>query len=109
MSKNLAKPYVFEINGESWKIIELSQIGDEVTTLGETEYHTRTIALLEWVDKTTKIRTLRHELCHVWLWEYGHNQQEKEFNHEDVCEIVASSSDFINKVVLEYFKREVNE
>lgn len=48
------------------------------------------------------IRTLKHELVHVWLWEYGHNQHEKEFNSEDVCEIVASSNDFVNEVVEQY-------
>lgn len=101
---NPTKPFEFDINGETWKIIQVPQITDEITIIGETEYHTRTIRLLDWVDRTTRIRTLKHELTHVWLWEYGHNQQEKEFNHEDVCEIVASSNDFINTIVTDYFK-----
>ena len=96
----------FSLNGETWNIIEVPNIGDDVTTIGETEYHTRTIKLLEWVDKTTKIRTLKHELAHVWMWEYGHNQhgEDKTFTNEDVCEIIACSNDFINEVIEKYFK-----
>ena len=45
------------------------------------------------------VKTLKHELTHVWLYEYGHNQHEKEFNFEDICEIVASSNDFINEII----------
>ena len=55
------------------------------------------------------IKTLKHELTHVWLYEYGHNQDEKEFNNEDVCEIVASSNNFINEVIQQYLNIEVTE
>lgn len=98
------EPFEFKINNEMWKIIQVPNIGEEITTIGETEYHTRIIRLLDWVDKSTQIRTLKHELMHVWLWEYGHNQQDKEFSHEDVCEIVASSNDYINNIIQNYFK-----
>lgn len=50
------------------------------------------------------VKTLKHELTHVWLYEYGHNQDEKEFNNEDVCEIVASSNDFINEAIEQYIQ-----
>ena len=53
-------------------------------------------------DQANIIKTLKHELTHVWLYEYGHNQSEKEFNNENVCEIVASSNDFINEIVEQY-------
>jgi len=96
----------FELNGETWTIIQVPSIGDDLTTIGETEYHTRTIRLLDWVDKTTRRRTLKHELAHVWMWEYGHNQhgESKTFDNEDVCEIIACSNDFINEVIEKYFK-----
>nr|DAY48204.1 MAG TPA: SprT-like domain-containing protein Spartan/DNA Complex repair, protease, DNA BINDING [Caudoviricetes sp.] len=94
----------FSLNGETWTIIQVPSIGDEISTIGETEYHTRTIRLLDWVDRSTKIRTLKHELAHVWMWEYGHNQHEREFKAEDVCEIIACSNDFINEIVEKYFK-----
>jgi hypothetical protein len=43
----------------------------------------------------------------VWLYEHGHtNQDGKEvFGYEDVCELVALSNDFINKIVKEYTLR----
>jgi len=103
-TNNTIKPYEFEVNGDNWKIIQVPTIEDDASILGVTTYYSRTISLLDWVDRATKIRTLKHELTHVWLWEYGHNQQEKEFNHEDICEIVASSNDFINNIVTDYFK-----
>ena len=54
-------------------------------------------------DKANIIKTLKHELTHVWLYEYGHNQNEdKTFSYEDVCEVVASSNDFINEIVRQY-------
>ena len=40
---------------------------------------------------------------HVWLYEFGHRQEDDTtFRYEDICEIVASSNDFINEVVNEY-------
>jgi hypothetical protein len=42
------------------------------------------------------------------MYEYGHNQWNKEFDNEDVCEIMASSHDIIHEIVEEYFKPTVN-
>ena len=94
----------FEINGTTWKIERVSedQINNEMKndyTLGITIYKQQKILLL---DKQPNLeRTLKHELAHVWLYEYGHNQK-KQFEHEDICEIVACSNDFINEVVKRY-------
>lgn len=44
-------------------------------------------------------------VIHVWLYEYGHNSSDKEFNEEDICEIVASSNDFINEITNKYLDR----
>ena len=72
-------------------------------TLGVTIYKTQKVMLLK--DQANIIKTLKHELTHVWLYEYGLNQNEdKTFSYEDVCEVVASSNDFINEIVDEYFK-----
>ena len=75
-------------------------------TEGLTQYHPQVILLVN--TQINLIRTLKHELTHVWLWEYGHNQHEddKKYSYEDVCEIVACSNSFINEVV-EKFKKEV--
>lgn len=95
----------FKCNNTEYEIKEVNCIEDEIETVGLTRYQER-IIFLKKLDKDFMIRTLKHELMHVWLYEYGHNQDEKEFNNEDVCEIVASSNDFINEVVERYIKRE---
>lgn len=99
--------FKFKCNNSEWTIEEVDEatINNEMKsdgTLGVTIYKTQEIMLLK--DQANIIKTLIHELIHVWLYEYGHNQNEKEFNCEDVCEIVASSNDFINEVVERYKK-----
>ena len=103
----------FKINNTEWTIEEVDEatINNEMKdndTLGATFFRRHEIWLAN--NNVDMIRTLKHELMHAWLWEYGHNQHEKEFNSEDICEIVASSNDFINEVVDEYkkIKIEVN-
>ena len=95
----------FNINNTDWtiKIVDKATMNNEIKsdgTLGLTIYKTQEILLLE--NQANIVKTLKHELTHVWLYEYGHNQHEKEFNFEDICEIVASSNDFVNEVVNEF-------
>lgn len=95
----------FEINNTKWtiEIVNEDRINNEMkndNTLGVTIYKEQKVLLLE--SQANIIKTLKHELVHVWLYEYGHNQSEKEFNCEDVCEIVASSNNFINEIVKKY-------
>lgn len=92
----------FKINNTEWEIQEVNCIEDEVETVGLTRYQER-IIYLKNLDRGFMIRTLKHELTHVWLYEYGHNQNDdKTFSYDDVCEIVASSNDFINEIVEQY-------
>lgn len=98
----------FKINNTEWEIKEVDEATmnnemKEDDTLGVTFIRKHEIWLVN--NNANMIRTLKHELTHAWLWEYGHNQHEKEFNSEDVCEIVASSNDFVNKVVEQYTGR----
>lgn len=101
--------FKFKINNTEWSIEEVDEatINNEMKgegTLGVTIYKTQKIMLLK--DQANIIKTLKHELTHVWLYEYGHNQNdEKTFTYEDVCEIVASSNDFINETVKVYLKQ----
>ncbi len=95
----------FKINNTEWTIEEVDEatINNEMKsdgTLGVTIYRTQTIMLLK--DQANIIKTLKHELTHVWLFEYGHRPDEKRYNEEDICEIVASSNDFINEIVEQY-------
>ena len=101
--------FKFKINNTERSIEEVDEatINNEMKadgTLGVTIYKTQKIMLLK--DQANIIKTLKHELTHVWLYEYGHNQNdEKTFTYEDVCEIVASINDFINEIVQEYLKQ----
>lgn len=96
----------FRINGTKWTIEEVDEatINNEMKSdgiLGVTIYRTQTIMLLK--DQANITKTLKHELTHVWLYEYGHNQiDDKTFSYEDVCEVVASINNFINEIVKQY-------
>ena len=94
----------FSVNGNQWIIKELPKEKMELSnSLGETNYETQEIHLLD-VGKS-KRNTLKHELCHVWLWEYAHVQNDDDkFHFEQVCQIVANSNDFINSIIDKYFK-----
>lgn len=97
----------FEINNTIWTIrkVDEAEINNEVKndyTLGLTIYKTQEILLLN--NQANILKTLKHELAHVWMYEYGHNQNNKEFDCEDVCEIISSCNDFINKIVELYQK-----
>ena len=101
--------FEFKINNTKWTIKEVSEaeINNEMKndyTMGVTIYKLQEILLLE--NQANLIKTLKHELTHVWLYEYGHrHDEEKKFDYEDICEIVASSNDFINNVVEQYKKQ----
>ena len=105
--------FKFKINNTEWTIKEVSEaeINNEMKndfTMGVTIYKTQEILLLE--NQVNLIKTLKHELTHVWLYEYGHRQDdEKKFDYEDICEIVASSNDFINEIVEQYKSNTINQ
>lgn len=98
----------FKINGNTWEILTTSN--EEINNIegnngenfihGATRYDLNKIFINE--DTPEQLRTLKHELVHAWLYEYGHRPDGKRYNEEDVCEIVASSNDFINEIVEQY-------
>ena len=101
----------FIINNDEWHIKEISNAemnvlcsSDKIQsfTHGTTQYDCNTIYINE--ETPLKRKTLIHELTHCFMYEYGHNQHQKEFNHEDVCEICASSYDIIQDIIKKYFK-----
>ena len=105
----------FKMNDSDWEIKEISNAEmnvlvssdkQETFTHGTTQYDCNTI----FINKETpnKKKTLYHELTHCFMYEYGHNQWNKEFDNEDVCEIMASSHDMIHEIVEEYFSPIVN-
>lgn len=102
--------FKFKCNDTEWTIKEVDKAtmnNEEKNdyTLGLTFYKKNEIWLLN--NNVNKIRTLKHELMHVWLWEYGHSQDEdRKYSYEEVCEIVSSSNDFINEVVKQYINKD---
>ena len=101
----------FKINNSEWEIKEISNCEmntitssdlKETFTHGTTEYSSNTIYLNK--DTPVKRKTLIHELTHCFMYEYGHNQWDRTFTYEDICEISASSHDIIHKIVEDYFK-----
>ena len=91
-------------NNTKYKIIEKEKLCSE-EDVGYADYQNKQI-MLKKLDKDFMIKTLKHELMHIWLYEYGHNQEEKAFSDEDICEIVASSNDFINEAIEQYLNIE---
>ena len=88
--------FTFELNDMTYAVYIVDEINNADSTLGETNYETQVIRIKRGKPELM-LRTLKHELVHVWLNEFGHYQHERNFSSEDVCEIVSCSNDFINE------------
>ena len=107
----------FTINNDEWQIEEKSK--NELKELYEKETQEKTYfvfgvtiksAHIIYINKDMceeqKIKTLKHELTHCYIWEFGlYNVMD--INEEVICDIVASSNDFINVIVEQYKKDKV--
>ena len=107
----------FTINNDEWQIEEKSK--NELKELYEKETQEKTYfvfgvtiksAHIIYINKDMcqdqKIKTLKHELTHCYIWEFGlYNVMD--INEEVICDIVASSNDFINEIVERYKKNKV--
>ena len=102
----------FEINNTEWEIEEkdkneLNELYEKETqekryfVSGVTVKSKHFIYINKDMCQEQKIRTLKHELTHCYIWEYGlYNVMD--INEEVICDIVASSNDFINDIVGRY-------
>lgn len=96
----------FKINDTEWVIEEIGkekmrQKAENDYTMGLTVYIEQKIFLLK--EQANLLKSLKHELVHVWLYEYGHRQDDSnKYSYEEVCEIIASSNNFINEVIEKY-------
>ena len=99
----------FVVNDIEYEIYHIDIINDDKDIAGITNPLDSKIYLKRMKSQKQMIRALKHELAHVWLLEFGHNQfdADKVFNNEDVCEIVSCSNDFINKFIEEYCNKTV--
>jgi len=93
------------INNFVWNVKFISREEMLKTAHDDEEHYTQGFSIYSqqtiYIDKSIANikRTLIHELTHAWLDAYGHNQHDKQFNNEDVCEIVSSIYEFINSVI----------
>lgn len=100
----------FKINNDHWEIKEIDKdkmrelwkkITDEDTCVfGLTIKTSQIIFLNSDICKEQRIKTLKHELTHCYIWEYGLYYTNAD--EETICEIVAKSNDFINEIVNKY-------
>lgn len=109
----------FIINNDTWEIKEMTK--DELIQLyqdnlkeedvyyvfGVTIKPTHKIYINKDMCNEQKIKTLKHELTHCFIWEYGLYNVDN-VNEETICDLVASSNDFINEVVQDYIKKFIN-
>ena len=108
--------FKFKINNKSWEIKELSQeeMKEEMKRhmdkpIEEGKYYGLTYADIQtiFLDKDLcvdrKRTTLLHELGHCYIMTYI-THRDRNYNEEDVVDIVANSHDIIKEIVDEYFK-----
>lgn len=102
----------FIINNDEWKIKELSK--DELNKMYEDNMKEEAYFVFGLTQKSEhiiyinkdmcfdqRIKTLKHELTHCYIWEYG-LYNVTDVNEEVICDLVASSNNFINEVVEKY-------
>ena len=93
----------FVINKHIYTIYDVDKITGKENYVGRSHYEDKTI-YVEKGNFKDMLLTLKHELMHVWLYENGHTNQNKNevFDYEDMCELVALSNDSINRIVKLY-------
>lgn len=107
----------FKINNRTWKIKELSQeeirqhktdykYDGEVSTTGkyygETYFDEQTIYLDKDLHEEQKRFTLMHELGHCYIGTFICHQ-EKQYNEEEVVDLISNSHYIIHQIVEDYF------
>lgn len=104
------KNFTFKINNHEWEIYILEEEHllneyrkrqpEAYSCLGLTFYKEHKIWIAKELCEDEKIRTLKHELTHCYIWENGFYNVD--FNNEElVCDFVASIFDFINNVLID--------
>lgn len=104
----------FKCNNTVWKIIEQdkkvlidlynSENEDKTSfAFGVCIYPKHEIWINKDMCKEQRIKTLKHELTHCYIWNYG-LYNVPSYTDEMVCDLVSSINDFINDVISEYCK-----
>lgn len=95
----------FIINDRLYTIYDVDRISGKTSYVGQTQYDTG-VVYIESATYEEMLLTLKHELMHIWLYENGHKNQDNNemFSYEELCEYVALSNNFINRIVNKYLK-----
>lgn len=64
-----------------------------VSTFGITEYPTTTVYIDKGLDGFLLMKTLRHELMHIYLWEIGKNASY--YWEDEICDIISEIAPLI--------------
>ena len=105
---------IFMINNHQWFIEEKPEEylleeyrkrqPNAYACMGLTFYKEHKIWIAEELCNDEKIRTLKHELTHCYIWENGFYNVD--FNNEElICDFVASIHNFIEEVVGIWIKK----
>jgi len=82
-------------NFSTYKVYVVQRIEGKHTYVGVTNYEEKTIKI-EHGNLSEMILTFKHELMHIWLYEHGYKEQDGGcFSFEEVCEVAAKASRFI--------------
>lgn len=95
----------FILNYDEWEIKEIDSDelldlynkeydSDSTFCFGVTLYPKHKILINKNMCEEQKIKTLKHELTHAYIWEHG-LYNAPSFTEEMVCDIVAAVSDFV--------------
>lgn len=103
ISKNIWK-LCFRDKDEMTRIFYENKTPDDNARInGITEFVTSTVYIDKNLDGFLLVKTLRHELTHIYLWETG--QQDRVFNEEELCDVMSVAAPVICKSVDEIILR----
>lgn len=105
----------FIVNYDCWHIIEIGK--EQLKEMYEKEMEEKAYYVFGLTKRSTheiyinkdscyeqKIKTLKHELTHCYIWAHG-LYNVTDINEEVLCDLVASSNEFINRVVEVYIDK----
>lgn len=104
----------FILNFDEWEIKEVDSDelldlynkefdSDSTFCFGVTLYPKHKILINKDMCQAQKIKTLKHELTHAYIWELG-LYNAPHFTEEMVCDLVSACSDTINILIKKYTK-----
>ena len=94
--------YIKKVNKEKMRELWKQMTNEDRYVFGITCNTSQLIFINNDICKEQQIKTLKHELAHCYIWEYGFYYVEPD--EETVCEIIAKSNDFINEIVKNFEK-----